>query len=277
MKKTALLIFIFLGFISPLALFISCSSSQDYSSKWANEPVPTDGSGDNWKNKTTYFKDGSLLLGVQNDGQYLYLALTTSDRQSKMQILMQGLEVWFDPTGGNNKTIGIKYPIGARESGLSNLHRNENETGTDNNNQPGNNWADQLTEYAINSTTLEILGPGEDDKNKMELKDASGIELKLGSANDVLIYEMKIALRPDSSNTYSIGLGKNPGIIGLGVETEEFKRPENSNNSRGEKGEFGNQHGNRGHGRGRGNFQRGNQEMPAPLKFWFNLKLASGK
>lgn len=256
--------------IAFLAMLASCSGTQDFSSKWADQPVTIDGSGEEWKHKTTYFKDGDILLGVQNDGKYLYIALTTSDRQTKMQILMQGLEIWFDKKGGTDKLFGIKFPIGARESGYANLHKegreNNDKHGEHNNNDE---WIESLIEHVTNSTTIKLMEQ-DDYSQKMELQDAPGIEAKISRSNDVLIYEMKIALMRDTANKYSLELSKNARTLGFGIETEEmqFKKPEGTEN-RG-RGEFPGQNG---HSHGRGNFNPG-AEMPAPLKMWFSLSLA---
>ncbi len=248
-------------------MFASCGGSMDLGSKWADEPVPIDGTADQWKGKTTYIKDGGLLFGVQNDSNYIYVALTTSDPGSKSQILMRGLTVWFDTQGGDNKNFGVKYPIGAREMGMMNMPRKQ-----DDNNGTNQDWMQQMEDNMLNSTTLEVMN-SDDDGNKMEMSDASGISVKLSRSNDVLIYELKVALKQDADNRNAIGVNSIKQVLGIGVETGAA--PENRKNENGEqRGNFG--RGNHGHGnRGRGNYGNGQrQSMPDPIKQWFTVQLA---
>ena len=59
------------------------------------------------------FNDEPVSIAAANDGTFLYLVLTASDRAARMQILRRGLIVWFDGAGGEKKRFGIKFPVGA--------------------------------------------------------------------------------------------------------------------------------------------------------------------
>jgi len=257
-----------LGIFCAASLLAGCSGSMDMSSKWADEPVQIDGSSDQWKGKTTYIKEGGLLIGVQNDSDYIYLALTTSDPGSKRQILMMGLTVWFDAMGGDNKTFGIKYPIGARDMGLMNLRRGQDQN--DGNNQ---DMLQELEDNAVNSTTLEVMN-SDDDGMKMEMADASGVTVKLTRTNDVLIYELKIAMKESADTRYAIGVNSIRQIVGLGIETGTIQENKKmgDHEPRGDMGR-----GNHGPGPGngdRGSFGHNRPSMPDPIKQWLTLQLA---
>jgi hypothetical protein len=254
------------GIFCAAVLVNGCGGSIDLGSKWADEPVQTDGSADQWKGKTTYVKEGGLLIGVQNDSDNIYIALTTSDPASKQQIIMRGLTVWFDTQGGDNKTFGIKYPIGARDMGLMNLRK-----GQDENNGNNQDWLEQMEDNAVNSTTLEVMN-SDDDGMKMELADASGVTVKLTRSNDVLIYELKIAMKESAGTRYSIGINSIRQIVGVGFETgvQEENRKNGDNEQRGNMGR-----GNHGRGnRNKGSYSNNRQSIPDPVKQWFTVQLA---
>lgn len=251
--------------ISLIAVMISagCSGSIDYSSKWAKEPVQTDGTGEQWKGKTSFIKEGGLLFGVQNDSDNLYIVLTTSDRGSKAQMIMSGFTVWFDTKGGDNKAFGIRYPIGARESGLMILPKGPEDN-------EGQDRMQHMEDDALNSTTLEVMDD-ENDGRKMEFQDATGITVKLSRSNDVLIYELKIAMKETADNRYAIGVNSIRQIVGLGIETGGFQE----NKKMGENGPRGDMgRGNHGPGPGPGDRGSNRPSMPDPIKLWFTVQLA---
>ena len=45
-----------------------------------------------------------VSVAAVNDGQFLYLVLSVSDPATRMQILRQGLILWFDPKGADKNT-----------------------------------------------------------------------------------------------------------------------------------------------------------------------------
>lgn len=246
-----------------------CSSMDITGSKWADVTVPIDGTSDKWNGKTFYVPDKSIMVGLQNDSSYLYLVMTTRDRNNQMQILGRGFTVWFDKDGGKDKTFGIKYPAGILGTGFMRPGMNEDTT----------DRIIQMFDRATMNKEIEILGPGENDVQRADLGDAKGIEIKLTRSSDVLIYEMKVALRNSPDNIYAIGVSKsNPGI-GVGFETTEMDfskmKPKREDNGKRDPGEM--EPGNRGPGnRGPGNFPKGmQQQMPEQLNYWMKVDLAT--
>ena len=158
-------------------------------------------------------KDLRLSMAVKNDGQYLYLALVTSDTPTALHVLNQGLTVWFDVEGGSRKRFGIQYPIG-RATGTGRDPQGEQPT------DPEAMWTRRLAEDRL--LRAELLGPGKEDIKSLVLDMSQPIRAMLGHSQGTLIYELAIPLaRPANS---SEGLGVGPGaVIGIGIETPERK------------------------------------------------------
>jgi len=251
-----------------IIILSGCGSSDIINSRWTDEPIAMSATFDDWRGKTFYVQDKSLMVGVQNDGEYLYLTLMTGDRNNKMQILGRGLNIWFDREGGNDKYFGINYPTGVMGGGMMNMKRND-----DNNNENGDDMMNQLFAKAQAQNDYNLLGPGENDKKSMSLNDTNGLMIQMDLINDVLIYKMKIALYNSPEEDISLGLNHATLNFGLGLEVPEFKftRPKEDNNEQ-------NNNGNMGEHKGHGNFGKGNRgSVPEQLKYWCNIKLAGRK
>src|SRR5512135_2473988 len=85
----------------------------DLTSTWrAGDTIAIDGVNQEWQGKLTPIKDAPVSMAFYNDGDFLYLCLTTSDRPTRTAIERQGLTVWFDSEGGKKKDFGVEYPLG---------------------------------------------------------------------------------------------------------------------------------------------------------------------
>jgi hypothetical protein len=96
-----------------IVLLCQCAPKAIYKSEWQPEKIIADGDISDWSAPTIYYdKATKLKHEIRNDAENLYLTLSTSNDQTQMKILMAGLQVWIDTTGGNKKHIGIIYPVG---------------------------------------------------------------------------------------------------------------------------------------------------------------------
>ncbi len=68
-----------------------------------------------WAGPMSQFEDGKVSLGVSNNGEFLYLALAVNDLEGDVytqyaQVLeTNGLTIWLDPNGGDEKFFGIRF------------------------------------------------------------------------------------------------------------------------------------------------------------------------
>src|SRR4029453_12530608 len=98
--------------VAPVAILLA-SKRQVIDSHWRDRNVAIDGDNGEWPGPLVPVEENHpLLTAAMNDGQYLYLVLSTNDASVRRQIFRQGLIVWFDPGGGEKKHFGLKYPVG---------------------------------------------------------------------------------------------------------------------------------------------------------------------
>jgi hypothetical protein len=103
--------------LAVVLLFLGASGCGNpvINSIWA-EPGPViDGNLDDWGGALRFFEEPQVELGVRNDGRYLYLGLHSTNSVLLLRAMIQGLEIWVDPQGGEARTFGIRYPLGVRE------------------------------------------------------------------------------------------------------------------------------------------------------------------
>lgn len=105
---------VFFTIILMSVLILTGCGSLKLSSRWLNNEIKIDGRIQDWKDGLVYVEKKKVSFGLVNDDRFLYMCLVSGDRSVQMRIIRQGLNLWFDLRGGDNKVIGIKYPVGHR-------------------------------------------------------------------------------------------------------------------------------------------------------------------
>jgi len=219
-----------------IALFAGGCGLTEIGSVWRDPEITIDGSdpGAEWKNARHYFKDEKVTLGLMNDGDYMYLRISTRDRLTQAK-LMQGLTIWLNPKGNKDKYLGIQYPVG-RASRMAAA------SGSQEGDQPGGNPPDdggddgkqgqppegkqpdasgqkggmpKMIGNALGS--IELIGPGNDERNMLFMTDAEklGILAKINVENGNMVYELRVPFKPSGSSPYALS-EKDVTKIGLG-------------------------------------------------------------
>ncbi len=186
-----------------------CGSVVSLTSSAPAEPVVVDAQLNEWGGKLNALSGSdALLVGMQNDDERLYLALSTRNGASIGSIMRAGLIIWFDPDGGKKQAFGIRFPLGLSMDDTGNRRLSEGAAG------------DRIR---IQRSTQEMEIIGADGQTMRRNKDAiPGIVAALEADQGVLTYEIAVPLVPASGVLYAIGA--EPGTqIGVGVATpEEF-------------------------------------------------------
>ena len=230
-----------------------------------------DGTSVEWDGAVTYFEESRIAVGVQNDEDYLYVSLVTTDARRQFQILGRGAVVWFDPHGGQAKPFGIRFPLGASALGMGDGMERRMAEGE----RPD---LDRLVRmYQGTGAQLEIL-VDQEVKTRAPVEDVRGIDVAVNQIQSALVYEIKVPLEMSADVDYAIGT--EPGkVIGIGLETPEMDDPETMRERMPEADEGmdrGDMGGRRG-GPGRGGELGGGQgmQLPQPVDVWAKVQLAT--
>jgi hypothetical protein len=251
-------------------------------SLWRDQDVVVDGDSRDWSVLTPFADKTPFSIGLRNDGEFLYIVLSSSEPSERMQLAMRGLIVWFDQKAGTKKQFGIKYPViergaggfGGRPGGYG---RSGGGTGggyggPDRGGQPRGPDFDPAKDSRW--ARLEVLGPGKDDVRSLLIDQTPGVEVRIGDVEGSLVYELKVPLTASAEHPYAIGAA--PGAaIGIGLETPDVAGgPSRSRfGGVGMGGRGGGMGGDRPGGMGG---ERGGFKPPKPLKVWTTAQLASG-
>lgn len=205
-RHLSLLQIILLAAFTITILFITgCGSTMHLPSHWNNQKIVVDGNKNDW-DVTYLIDDNKLVIGFLNDSSFVYLLLATNDRPLAMT-LMRGITVWFDPKGGTDKTFGIRYPLGGMFArGARTAEGQESEP------------SPSIDMFSAGATELEMLGPGKDDRHRMQVMETGGIQAKVSLTGNSFVYEMRVPY----SESYPFSIKTKPGsVIGLGLETAQ--------------------------------------------------------
>ena len=267
---SAIVFFFALGISS----IIGCSSTQQLASKWSENPIRIDGSLRDWSDSTAFVEKDGIRYAVMNDGNFLYLCLLSSKQGLGRQMLFRGMTVWFDPNGGDKKTIGLRFPIGMGGTGRSEMPvRPQDEEQGQQGVRP-----EELPRQTPNE--FEYLGPGENERQRVSRLQGQGVEIHLTATPERFLYELKIPLRYSSEHPYSVETHAG-ARIGIGVESNTAQRM--TEGTRGGEGQEGGRPGagsGRGGGRMGGGMGRGGGQMPGGsqvnvnISFWSHVQLA---
>lgn len=230
------------------AATLIASDKPKFESSPVTEPVTIDGKFEDWPGNLEPFADKPLALQFQNDGDYLYLRLSASDQATRMQILRQGLTVWFDPGGGTKKHLGIRYPVidhpqygsgqqggygggGGGYGGYGGGHRGGS-GGASGGDQPPDSGGGSSASEPSPTERVDVLGPGKDDAHEFTRDHLPGIEVALRTEQGVLQYELKVPLvkTTDHPDAIEAASGK---PVGFGFETPKPQQASMNQGGRG--------------------------------------------
>jgi hypothetical protein len=233
--------------------------------------VKVDGKSDEWVGALSIISGAKAEEGFLNDQNFLYVCFITEDESLRHQITRGGLMVWFDPKGGDEKMLGIKYPLGMPR-------RERPRSGQEAAGLPAEETAES------DASSFDVFRSGNAAPQKMAISDAKGLEIASSAGGGLFVYELKIPLQPAAG--YPIALGAVPGTkVSVGFEVPQAEgRPTGGPHSGGMGGRGGGSGGGGGMfggGRGHRGGGMGGRDMGSEgsrgLKVWTYVKLSAGK
>ncbi len=279
-KQAVLLLMIF-GLIF---LSVACGETE-LSSSWKDRDIVIDGKSNDWLDALYYFEDDNVSIGFFNDSDNLYICLLAEDYSIQRQVVMQGFTLWLDPTGGKEKTFGIKFPLGMRTMHGDKMPAEMGEERPDRERMQKERPDPEMIRRAFEETLdeLEVLGPGKNERKRIYIEEAEGLEIRVRNETGLLTYELRIPLLSLEENSYAIGTTAG-ALISLGMEVPKPDMGEMQDMRKGRGGggmppgggRPGGMGGGKGGGRGGMGMRGGSRpQMPDGLKIWAKLQLAS--
>lgn len=193
------------------ALFSGCNM-REIESTWCDREIIINGKdeGVEWENAKYFFEDKNVTLGLLNDEDYMYIRISSHDRNIQNNFMVMGFSLWIDPYSKRDKSFCIQFPIGVTKA----MEKMGSEM------TPGQSAdTNKLKRMLENSLReIEIIGPEKKESRRMFVSRLSeiGINLKMDVSKENMVYELKIPLLRNESNPFGIGTEKTETIaIGL--------------------------------------------------------------
>jgi hypothetical protein len=259
-----------------LPLLVTGCGDQEINSHWSKGDIKIDGNQGDWGNTINFLKDENVGIGVLNDSNYVYLCLVTSSRAHIMRALRNGLTIWIDPQN-ENRTYGIKYPIGMSNDMMFNYQEDQNGNYQD--------MGSMMKKYESSMSEFELVNKDGELLSGIPVKNDYGIELKVNIARDQLVYELKIPLNHSINKGFFVNTTTGSEIR-LGFEEGKFDRSQiqqgnrenrfGEGNGEGDEGRRGDRiRGRNAEGRmDRGNYGERQDQNSEALNAWLKVTLA---
>jgi len=198
-------------FLVLLTIFLTSCGPIELASLWKTTDVAIDGRVDDWQGALYTIEKQPVFVGVRNDAENIYICLQVADPRAVAPVIRRGFIVWFDPSGGTGRVLGVKYPIG--------MSSDEGEVNPEGPRDRG----DAGRPPVINRDQVEILGPGKNAVQRLKKDELKGIEVALENRNGFFIYEIKIPMvkGPDAPVAVGVAPGK---TVGITFETPDVDR-----------------------------------------------------
>jgi hypothetical protein len=250
-----------------VACVVACGPKELVSSA-RDRDITVDGNADDWQGMLKFLEDANLSYGLANDAESMYIVLVVGDRETRRQIIMSGLYLWFDPDGGKGRHFGIRYPIGLQED-------RDDMTPVMREHDP-NKLAESFDGLV---KEMMIVGPHDETWRRAAVGTIDGVETAAAGDPNKLVLEFKVPVANDGQ--YGYGIGALPGaVIGMGVQTPKIDHESLRERMRPAGGGAGMGGGPGGMGGGMGGMggerpPRGDRPgIPDPIEVWTKVRLA---
>ena len=250
----------------------SASERPHFDSHPRDGAITIDGRFDDWSGNLAPVGDTPMSMQVANDGAFLYLRLSASDAGTRMEITRLGMTVWFDPSGGTKKKLGIRYPVVEAGSFAGGGERGRR----------GRAEGEPAEDPGPPHDRVDILGPGKDDARSLMRDHLQGVDVAFRTDQGSVEYELKVPLAHSSDHPY--GIDTQPGkTIGIGFETGKLSErvgERRGGGGFGGGGMGGGRGGGMGGGRrgpGGGGSHEGGFQPPKPIKVWTTVTVGPAR
>jgi hypothetical protein len=255
-----------------------CGTPLQLTSRWTEQAIQLDGDLKDWSDSTAFAEKEGIRYAALNDGEYLYVCLISAKPELGRQVMARGMTIWFDPNGGEKRTIGIRFPLGMGGSGRPDLSMRPQGQEPP---QRGGRF-EEIERKALND--FEYLGPAEQDRQRVSRLQGQGVEMHLTATPERFMYQLKIPLQYSSKHPYAVET-RAGAKIGLGIDMTPTQRMMGGSRGEGQEGGGGGMPGTgggapggRGGGRmpggGRGGTMPGGGTSTVSISFWSLLQLS---
>jgi hypothetical protein len=229
------------------------AATDDFHAAWSDHPITIDASLDDWAGRLQASTEVPVSIGIVNDGDFLYLALSSSDEHVARSIFHRGLIVHMRPKNGTE--LAVEFPLGTPDP--QGGHRSGSATGS--------------------SDSFLLYEAGAKDGQRIAVDNPFGLEMKAKLDNDTLSYELKVPLHRSSLHPYCLDAADGTKVA-LEIESPEERSPDRGYGGGGYGGGGGGRHdAGGGSDSGGSSDHHGGRAAPVKIKAKYQLAVASAQ
>lgn len=153
-----------IGTVVPLAVLLAGNAKAQAATAQDSARIVhvLDGTLDEWKaGKFETDPDTHIAYAVDNDRDYLYVAMKIEDPRTQMKMMMQGMDMYIDKNGKKRERQGIQFPV--KRDGGSGFQGRGSESGDKRAPDP----AEMRERLAGNLVFLKTFGFEDEDKTQI--------------------------------------------------------------------------------------------------------------
>ncbi len=256
------------------ASLTGCKGIPELDSQWAAMEIQVDGAFSDWSEiPTTYFEEEQIVFGLANDSANLYLLFRFRDPMWIRSMTANGLTIWLDANGKNDKRFMLRYKGGPSPEEMMQFAGQ-------------GRGLPEGTDEKSGRFRGPDRGPGRNEfvcyikdvivEKEIDPEGSQGPSAAYGRDQDSFVYEFSVPLGESRVRDY--GLGTTPGRpLGIGLKWgggERGRRFAGRDDGFGSGAEFG-PPGGQPPGRGEGRTPSGGRpQLPQETKVWLKSKLA---
>jgi hypothetical protein len=205
------------------------AKSIELKSTWSGTPVEVSGTGEGWAANFVPVGDPPILVSVENDAQYLYVTLRTSDPKVKSEIAFGGLTVWAEAPKATSGGMGVHFPLHVRGQGGGGQHGSR-ESGSEDSGSSKGPPLGTINDY---STEFALLGPTREDTLTVGREPGEPVQVAIGDDSGVLVYQVRLPLQ--ATDDHPVAVGAAPGTpVNVTLDTSRPKRQARAEGAEGE-------------------------------------------
>lgn len=214
MRKT--FVGLFLAMLFSFLIVGACSSPPTLQTQSLSQAPTIDGKISEWGGALSRIGDHSVSMGAAPTDSLLYVAVVISDRALIRSVAEKGLVMWVDPTGKDQHTYGVQYPIALSAQRAAQKTAEASSPGA----SGGSSTLGQLFPSDLTIIRNDTI------RHRMPSRFSSALQARATLNTGSLIYEIAIPVNPStadpSTDDWKHGLHTPLGqTLAIGLETPD--------------------------------------------------------
>jgi hypothetical protein len=200
----------------------SCSPKLAPAGHYQDVPVVADGQTDDWQ-LPLRFSDAhyALQYNVTNDNKNFYICVISTDVHTQMRMLKDGLTIYFDPKGDQNKDISLHFPMRKPSDPVEDKRFSAGEPSP----ADSRKRREELLFQSDNYGTTGFLDIENGNFGVADARSPVRVAIKLNQQDSILVYEAIIPIGNVMTANWQARAARKNFSVGIALNPLSLSRP----------------------------------------------------